>query len=248
MSATLTPRERLIVALDVPDGVAALALLKRLAGEITTVKVGKQLFVAEGPALVRKLIEAKLRVFLDLKFHDIPNTVAGAVREAVRLGAAFVDVHAAGGRAMMRAACEAAEEEAARRGVARPRLLGVTVLTSLDAAALQETGVSGSVEEQVVRLAVLAQQAGLDGVVASPREIGAVRARCGREFLVVTPGIREAVAAPDDQRRTLTASEAIHAGADFLVVGRPVIGASDPGGAASKMAAQIGAALGSPTR
>jgi orotidine-5'-phosphate decarboxylase len=235
-------RDRLLVGMDVGEVAQAEALMARLAGTVTTVKVGKQLFLAGGPEFVRRLVAAKLRVFLDLKFHDIPNTVAGATREAVKLGVSFVDFHAAGGRGMMRAAREAAEEEASRCGTARPSLLAVTVLTSLDGAALVETGVEESVEDRVIRLAGLAQEAGLDGVVASPREVGAVRKRCGKEFLIVTPGIRSKMEPSDDQRRTLSAAEAIAAGADYLVVGRPVIGAADPAAAAGRLIAEIEAA------
>ncbi len=232
-------RDRLVVGIDVGEVAQAEALIARLAGAISTVKVGKQLFVAGGPEFVRRLVAARLRVFLDLKFHDIPNTVAGATREAVKLGVSFLDFHAAGGRAMMRAARDAAEEEAARCGGARPVLLGVTVLTSLDGKALAETGVAESVEERVTRLAGLAQESGLDGVVASPREVGAVRRRCGADFLIVTPGIRSKADAADDQRRTLSAAGAIEAGADYLVVGRPVIGAADPAAAAGRLIAEI---------
>jgi orotidine-5'-phosphate decarboxylase len=236
-------RDRLIVALDVAGEGEAQALLARLHPALRAVKIGKQLFVSAGPELARKLAAGGLRVFLDLKFHDIPNTVAQAVREAVKLGASLIDVHASGGAAMMRAAADAAAGEAARLGAARPKVLAVTVLTSLDDAALAETGVRGTVEDQVVRLAALAREAGLDGVVASPREIAAVRAACGKDFLIVTPGIRSGGAA-DDQARTLTAGEAIRAGADFLVVGRPVIGAPDPAAAFARLAGEIASALG----
>jgi len=234
--------DRLLVALDVPDEGAAGAILSRIGDGARGVKVGKQLFVAAGPALVRSLVESGRRVFLDLKFHDIPNTVAGATREAVKLGTAFVDVHACGGREMMRAAADAAADEAAKRGTPRPRMLAVTVLTSLDAHALRETGVGATVEEQVLRLANLARESGMDGVVASPREIPVLRKEFGGDFLIVTPGIR-AAEARDDQKRTLTAREAIGAGADYLVVGRPVIAAADPAAALAALVAEIEAAL-----
>ena len=185
--------------------------MRGLAGGL---KIGKRLFTAEGPSIVRAVIERGHRVFLDLKYHDIPNTVAGAVEEATRLGVWMLNVHAAGGSAMMRAAAGAAREAAAALGTAPPLVIGVTVLTSLDEAALAETGIVRPPGEQVALLAGLAERAGLDGVVASPREIGIVRASCGAGFLVVTPGIRGAIGggaatAADDQKRTLGAADAI---------------------------------------
>ncbi len=234
----MSAADRVLLALDVADEAAVDAILGRVGPGARGVKVGKQLFVATGPALVRRLVASGLRVFLDLKFHDIPNTVAGATREAVKLGVAFVDVHASGGREMMRAAVDAVSEESAKRGAERPKLLAVTVLTSLDADALRETGVGSGVEAQVLRLANLAREAGMDGVVASPREIAALRKEVGGDFLIVTPGIRGASAA-DDQKRTLTAREAILAGADYLVVGRPVIAAPDPSAAFKALIADI---------
>ncbi|MGD9903825.1 MAG: orotidine-5'-phosphate decarboxylase [Vicinamibacterales bacterium] len=231
----------ILVALDVPDAARALALADRLRGGVGGFKIGKQLFTAEGPAVVRALADRGDKVFLDLKFHDIPNTVAGAVAAAVATGAWMVNVHCSGGSAMMRAAADAAGDAAVKAGAARPLVIGVTVLTSLDAAALAEVGVARPVMDQVVGLARLAQASGLDGVVASPLETAAIREACGA-FAIVTPGIRAAAAAgTDDQARTMSAAEAVRAGATYLVIGRPITGASDPRAAAETITAQIAA-------
>lgn len=229
---------RILAALDFPDGAQALAMADRLRGAVGGFKVGKQLFTAEGPACVRALTSRGDRVFLDLKFHDIPNTVGGAVESALRLGVWMVNVHASGGRAMMTAAREAADR-AADAGGTRALVIGVTVLTSLDAAALRETGVADEPRDQVARLAALAREAGLDGVVCSPQEIDLVRRTCGKDFAIVTPGIRGAGDAKGDQTRTATAAGAIAAGADYLVIGRPITAASDPREAAGRIAAEI---------
>ena len=217
----MAARERLIVALDVPDAGAARALASRLAGEVGMFKVGSQLFTAGGPAIVRELVADGQRVFLDLKFHDIPNTVAGAVAAAAGLGVSLVTIHAAGGSAMIEAAAEAARGTPAR-------VLAITVLTSLDAAALEAIGMAGGVDGAVTRLARLAADAGAHGVVASPHEARAIRKARGAGFLVVTPGIRPAGGALDDQSRAATPGSALVAGADYLVVGRPIVSAPDP--------------------
>lgn len=229
-----------LVALDAPSAEQALALADRLRGAVGGFKIGKQLFTSEGPAIVRTLAGRGDRVFLDLKFHDIPNTVAGAVSSSVATGAWMVNVHASGGRAMMRAAADAAREAASRLGRERPLVIGVTVLTSLDEAALREIGVERGLRNQVIHLARLAQDAGLDGVVASPQEVADIRAACGAGFAIVTPGIRPASqAGKDDQARTLTPREAVEAGADFLVIGRPITAAPDPRAAAEAIRREL---------
>ncbi len=221
---------RLLVALDVERGDQALALAGQLRTVAGGVKVGSRLFTLEGPALVRALIEAGSRVFLDLKFHDIPNTVAQAVESAVLTGAWMVNVHASGGVPMLQAAARAGQKTAERTGRPAPLLIAVTVLTSMDAETLRSTGVQRPLLEQVVSLARMTQDAGLDGVVASPQETSAIRAACGAGFTIVTPGIRGAAAgaARDDQSRTMGAADALAAGADYLVVGRPIIAAPSP--------------------
>ena len=232
-----SPADRLLVALDVATLADADGLLGRLQGVVTGCKIGTQLFTAAGPAAVEAARKRGFRVFLDLKFHDIPNTVAGAVREATRLGVFMLNVHASGGAAMMRAAAEAAAKAAADFAVPRPLCLGVTVLTSLDRRALQrDLGVSSTVEAHVLRLAERAREAGLDGCVASPREIGLLRRALGEGWVIVTPGIRpssdQGGSGHDDQVRVATPRRALAAGADYLVVGRPIIAAPDPAAAA----------------
>lgn len=233
--------DQLVVALDVEDGTRALALADVLGDVVGGFKIGNRLFTAEGPSVVRALVERRRRVFLDLKYHDIPNTVATAVAEATMLGVWMVNVHASGGARMMRAAADAAKDTAARGNSAPPLVIGVTVLTSLSAEALAETGVLSPVLDHVVKLARLAQTSGLDGVVASPRETAMIRQECGEAFTIVTPGIRGGASAstPDDQERTMAPAEAIRAGASYLVVGRPIIGAADPRAAAERIAQEI---------
>jgi len=235
--------KELLVALDVDTAGEATALAGKLSGVIGGVKVGSRLFTSEGPGFVRRLVDEGHRVFLDLKYHDIPNTVAGAVAAATRLGVWMVNVHASGGREMMRAAREAAEETAAAAGTTRPLVIAVTVLTSLDQDALARAGIGRPVVEQVDLLAALATEAGLDGVVASPQETAMLRERRGPEFVIVTPGIRGASAPgarADDQARTLSAAQALAAGSSYLVVGRPIIAAADPRDAALRIAAEAG--------
>lgn len=219
-------RDRLIVALDRTSRGDLLALADRLHGVVGTFKLGLQAFVANGPSIVRDLVSRGCNVFLDLKLHDIPNTVERAVIEASALGAAMMTIHASGGRAMMSAAAKAAA------GPKRPLLLGVTILTSLGEGDLADVGFAGAPGDSVIRLARLAQDSGLDGVVASPLEIATIRAACGPEFIVVTPGIRSVHDSKGDQKRTMTARDAIGAGATYIVVGRPITDARDPRAAA----------------
>lgn len=232
---------QLLAALDVDTADQARALAQRLRGAVGGFKIGKQLFTSVGPSLVEELAGRGDRVFLDLKYHDIPNTVAGAVAAATRLGVWMVNVHASGGSAMMRAARAAADDAAAKAGRPAPLLIGVTLLTSLSQQGLSEIGIGGTVVEQVERLAALADASGLDGVVASAQEIGIIKARCRPGFAIVTPGIRGAMDAKGDQSRTMSAAEALTAGATYLVVGRPIIGAPDPRAAAEQIAAECAA-------
>src|SRR5512135_326065 len=219
---------RVIVALDFANPMHALALADRLDPRQCAVKVGKELFVVAGPEPVRRLVKRGFNVFLDLKFHDIPNTVAQACAAATRLGVWMLNVHAAGGRAMLTAARDAVEATAAQRGSPRPLLVAVTVLTSLDQAALAETGVAADPGSQVLRLATLTRDCGLDGVVCSAVEAPSLRSALGPEFKLVTPGIRPAGSAKDDQARIVTPEQALARGASHLVIGRPITAAADP--------------------
>ena len=231
---------QLIVALDVENLAAANHLVTTLSDDVKWFKVGKQLFTTVGPAAVKLLLDAKKDIFLDLKFHDIPNTVAGAVASGTKIGAHMINMHASGGFEMMRAAAESAQKQASELGISKPTLLGVTVLTSVDEANFQrDFGTSRTIEDQVAYLAELSQKAGLDGVVASPLEIGLIRKVCGDDFVIVTPGVRPAWAASNDQQRVMTPAEAVDAGADYIVVGRPITAADKPHEAARRILQEI---------
>ncbi len=234
----LLPQDRLIVALDFPSAGAAFALVERLGGQVRWFKVGLELYLADGNAVISELKRLGYSVFLDLKLHDIPNTVAGAIRSVSRLGVDLLTVHAAGGSAMLRAAAAAAAE--APQG---PALLAVTVLTSMDSAELRETGVPAVPAQQVRQLAELAWEAGIGGLVCSPEEAGTLRAMLGPEVLLVTPGIRPAGTEAQDQKRMATPAAALASGASYLVVGRPITQAADPGEAAAAILREMGAAL-----
>ena len=226
----MTTRNPILCAIDTPDSGAARALVAAVAPVVGGLKLGLEFFIANGPEAVRRVAGAA-PLFLDLKLHDIPNTVAGAVRSVAPLAPLLLTVHCAGGAAMMKAAAEAA--------AGRMKIIGVTVLTSLDDADLAATGQNGPAQDQARRLAALAQEAGLDGIVCSPREAGIIRESCGREFLIVTPGIRPEGGETDDQSRTLTPRAALDAGADFLVVGRPIVKSEDPLEAAETILLQM---------
>lgn len=232
------PGERLFVALDTPVVERAAELARALRGTVGGVKIGKEFFTAQGPDGVRAVAGGE-RLFLDLKFHDIPNTVAGAVRAAAHLRPTFLTVHASGGPAMIQAAREAAEEAAADNDLPRPRIMAITVLTSLDDEDLAAVGQRGPVAEQVRRLALLARDSGADGAVCSPRELAALRAACGPDFLLLVPGIRPRWAAAGDQKRVMAPAEALAAGADYLVIGRPITGQPDPLTAARRIVAEL---------
>ena len=236
MPENVTAGEKLIVALDVKTLDEAALMVKKLGTAVRIFKVGMGLFTAYGPDAVKMVHDKGAKVFLDLKFHDIPNTVAHAVRSASKLGVFMMNIHAMGGSEMMSAASSAAAEAAAAASPGnRPILLGVTVLTSMDQASIGEIGVDRKIEEEVIALARLAKDAGLDGVVASPNETPLIRQNLGKDFIIVTPGIRPAGAEKSDQKRTMAPDGAIRAGADYIVVGRPVIEAKDPISAAKSI-------------
>jgi orotidine-5'-phosphate decarboxylase len=230
----MRPEDRLIVALDVASAAAAKKIVHALGAAVSTYKVGNQLFTAEGPSVVRELVGSGKKVFLDLKLHDIPNTVAGGVRSTAALGVSMLTVHAAGGSAMLRAAMDAA-----RQAPKPPIILAVTVLTSLSDADLQEIGVARRTRDHVLVLATLARNCGCDGIVASPQEAQVIRQTLGSGLVIVTPGIRLAGSGRGDQSRVNTPAEAIAAGADYLVVGRPVTEAENPRKAAEAILKEI---------
>lgn len=243
---TDTGHRRLLIALDVEAADEALSIARELRGVAGGFKVGSRLFTREGPSLVRRLVDDGHRVFLDLKFHDIPNTVAQAVDAAVATGAWMINVHASGGAPMMQAAVRAGAEAASRVGRPMPLLIAVTVLTSMDAQTLETVGVTRPLLDHVIALARLAKGAGMHGVVASPLETASIRAACGADFAIVTPGIRGGSAAGEkhDQSRTMGPAEATRAGASYIVVGRPIIGAPDRRAAAAAIAAELSASDG----
>jgi orotidine-5'-phosphate decarboxylase len=235
----MRPIDRLIIALDVDSEERAISLAEKLKHDVKFFKIGLELFSSCGPKIVGRIQETGCDIFLDLKFHDIPTTVAKAAVIATRLEPFIFNVHAAGGYEMMRRTAESAASEAARLGIVRPRVLAVTILTSLDGKALEETGVGANPKKAALRLALLAKRAGLDGVVASPAEAKAIRRELGEGFLIVTPGVRPEWAAVNDQKRVATPGSAIKDGADYIVVGRPVTESKDPAEAARNILKEI---------
>ncbi len=235
-------RTRIFCALDSADLDGVRGVAQSIAGAVDGLKLGLEFFTARGPDGVREIAKLGLPIFLDVKLHDIPSTVAGAIRSLAPLAPYYLTLHAGGGEEMLRAAREAAHDEAARLKLTPPRLLAVTVLTSLDEGDLARHGVAGPVGEQVVRLAELARRAGIDGIVSSPREIAAIRATCGDGFDIVVPGIRPGGGATQDQKRVMTPGEAVRAGASALVIGRPITGAADPAQAAAEIRREVDAA------
>lgn len=240
-TSSITPASRIFCAVDTTDLDTARDLGRRIAGVVGGIKLGLEFFIAHGPAGIRAVIGEAVNgedgppLFLDLKLHDIPNTVAGGIRAALPLKPAFMTIHTSGGPAMMRAAAEAA----ASAGADRPKILAVTVLTSMDAADLQAVGQSVPVADQVKRLALLAKESGVDGVVCSPAEVALIREACGPDFILMVPGIRPAWAAANDQKRVMTPAEALAAGADHLVIGRPITGDADPEAAARRIVSEL---------
>jgi len=233
-------KEKICVALDVDSGEKAKDLVFKLRDYVGYFKVGMQLFTSEGPNIVKQISSLGGKVFLDLKYHDIPNTVSSAAIEAVKLGASIVDVHASGGLEMMEETAKKITEKCNQLGIKKPMVLAITVLTSINSETMNsELRVQGTVEEQVVHLAKLTQKAGLDGVVASPLEIKKIRAACGPNFIILTPGIRPYWSATNDQKRFTTPSEAVRDGANILVIGRPITSADDPVDAARKIIAEL---------
>jgi orotidine-5'-phosphate decarboxylase len=235
----MNPKERLIVALDVDTEKKAIELVEKLKNDVRFFKVGFELFSSCGPSIITRIKETDSDIFLDLKFHDIPNTVAKAAASITKLGAYMFNVHALGGYDMMKETLDTVEEEAGRLKIERPKVIAVTVLTSMDEGALKKVGVGGAVKDEVLRLAALAKEAGLDGVVASAMEAKMIRKELGDEFLIVTPGVRPAGTATHDQKRVATPGSAINDGASFIVVGRPITEAINPVEAAQEIIKEI---------
>ncbi len=236
----MKPKDRIILALDVPDYEEAIRTVYRFEEHIEIFKVGSELFTAVGPEIIKKINSMGKKVFLDLKFHDIPNTVAKSAAAAARLGVFMFNVHTLGGLEMMRKAAEVIRKISLDENIERPKLIGVTILTSMDQAALKdELGIEMRMGVQVKHLAGLAQRAGLDGVVASPVDAENIRAHFGKDFLIVTPGIRPSWASADDQKRMLTPKEALRRGADYLVIGRAILSQPDPVSALKRIEEEI---------
>ncbi|TCS80056.1 orotidine-5'-phosphate decarboxylase [Pectinatus cerevisiiphilus] len=231
--------ERIIVALDVRTLAEAKALVDQLGDSIIFYKVGMELFYAVGPQIITYLKSKKKKIFLDLKLHDIPNTVAEGLISLMKLGVDIFNVHASGGFTMLNRAAQRVKEEAAKMGIEPPKLIAITVLTSVNADDWAKLGMQMPLEEQVVRLAKMVKEAGLDGVVASPKEAAKIRQACGKDFMIVTPGVRPAGASADDQSRIATPAQALRNGASQLVIGRPIYKADDPRAAAKKILAEI---------
>ncbi len=237
------PKDRIILALDVETAAEARSIITELKDEVGAFKIGLQLFTSAGPSFVREIADAGVKVFLDLKFHDIPNTVAKAAVESARLGVWMFNMHALGGAEMMRRTVEEVSSVCGRENLARPKIIAVTVLTSSDAKTLLEIGIETEMDIEVVKLARLAADCGLDGVVASSHEIRPIREAVGdNDFLIVTPGIRPDFATSDDQKRVMTPKEAVAAGSDLLVIGRPIINAPDRKSALRSIISEIGPA------
>ena len=233
------PKDRIIFALDVEHFSEAQSWVNLLKDQIGVFKVGKQLFTHAGPKVIDMIRKRNQNIFLDLKFHDIPTTVAKAGAEATKLNVSIFDLHALGGFDMMRKTVEASKTKAKELGIPKPLILAITILTSMDEDSLKEVGIRGPILDEVGQLALLAMKAGVDGVVASPQEIGVIRKQCGQDFLIVTPGIRLPSDKKDDQKRTLSPKEAISAGANYLVLGRPIKEAKDPLEAVRKIVEDI---------
>ena len=232
-------KDRLIVALDVDTEAKAVSLAEKLKDDVSIFKIGFELFSSCGPSVARSIAGLGLKVFLDLKFHDIPNTVSRAAVSVTKLGIFMLNLHALGGMEMMKKAAADVKSEAQRLGIERPRIIAVTVLTSMDEKELKKAGIDDNINREVLRLALLAKEAGLDGVVASPKEAALIRKEAGKDFLIVTPGVRPSWSSAGDQKRIATPARAVRSGADYIVVGRPVTGADDPAAAARKIISEM---------